>query len=182
MDYAVGIYEDIVETLADFVEKEALPEALIDILLSDNIEINTFELSEKEFINISADKTTSIKPINIILKPKNLFADGLELLASLQKPSSKFQVAQMFLLLILKIVKSSVCDLPVDADKVLIFLHERNAYRIGIDESELIALFDNIAYGKIIKFMLKYKIAEIVDGKVMLLEKVHITKQYTENN
>jgi hypothetical protein len=138
--------------------------------------------NKKDFVLISLKNGSakSFKLTNIIINFKDMLDMLIDIALISTIPSSDIQMAKFVLFLAYKIFGLSTKNLSESAAKVLLFLHRNNAYSKYINEDEIIKhLYSQDSVGKdivntAINDLSKVKCIDIVQGDIILLEKVYL--------
>lgn len=130
------------------------------------------------------EESVSYKAGNIKIDLKKALVAGLEFVASINKPESIFNYIQIIIVSAIFIAKSIKQEIGKLEAQVIFFLHEKDAYDVGIEEKKLIDEVqdwyqkqegdvlgrDNVI--NVINFLYEIDIVDIDNGTVYLNEKV----------
>ncbi|MDR0474165.1 MAG: hypothetical protein LBH43_10905 [Treponema sp.] len=121
----------------------------------------------------------SFKLTNIIINFKDMLDMLMELALTSAIPSSAVQAAKLALFVSYKVLKLSTKELSETTARVLLFLHQKNAYSKVISEDEVLNYLalqgpmEKDAVNLAINDLLKLKCIDIVGGEITLLEKIY---------
>ena len=130
------------------------------------------------------ENSASYKAGNVKIDLKKALVAGLEYVASVNKPESIFNYVQMIIVSVLFVVKSIKQEIGKLETQVVYFLHERDAYEVGIEEEEFICAMQKwyqqkegeiLERGDVdaaLKFLYGVKIVDFDNGKICLKEKI----------
>lgn len=129
-------------------------------------------------------KPMSLKPGNLFVDMKGALKAAAEIFAGYQKPDDWLAAIQLLLILIFSLKGIMNVELPENTAEILIQLNRMGAYDSSVDEEALLQKvqdfekkqgLESIEKQKFIEtmdFLDRYKIVEILNGKVRLAEKV----------
>lgn len=128
------------------------------------------------------DEAVSYKFGNIRMDLKKAIVAGLELMASVSCPESLFNYVQLLVVGALFIQKVTQQNIGKIEAHIVYYLHIRNGYEIGIERESFIDdlfkwnkaknenILNPVEIENAIKNLYKWKVIDIVDGKIWLKE------------
>ncbi|MDR1149888.1 MAG: hypothetical protein LBK66_14795 [Spirochaetaceae bacterium] len=138
--------------------------------------------SKRDFVLVNRKNGTakSFKLTNIIVNFRDMLDMLIDITLTSAIPSSTVQAVKFILFLTYKVLGLSTENISESATQVLLFLHQNNAYSRAIQEDEVFKHFDSQGSIKMdainiaIKDLLKIRCIDIVQGKIVLLEKIYL--------
>ena len=118
-----------------------------------------------------ANKTVSIKGLNIIYKQEVLLQSIIETGLTIAIPQNKTETIRTALYLIYKIALESTIEIKSIHAELLRECHIRNAYSIPVKEEDLLDLVPGASPNEITELD-KMKCIEIINGYIYLRERV----------
>lgn len=139
---------------------------------------------ERKGMIFLGEESFSYKLGNVRLDLKKAIGAALELMASVNLPENFFNYLQLLIVGAFFIQKSMKLEIGKNEAYILYFLHQRNCYESGIDETNFQKEFkkwceekmesfpDGLKCEKAVETLHKYKIINIENGKIYLKERV----------
>jgi len=178
VDFISELTDDVLEvnTLNGSLDRESI-DRLIDTHVCFIMDENTTDFV---LVNLKGGPATSFKLANVIVNFRSMLEALLGIALAAGLPSSSAEAARIVLLLTYKILGVSTKGLSQNAAQVLIFLHQNDAYSNEVCEEEILShlssrdLLTKEALNAAINELLKVRCIDIVQGNVILLEKVYL--------
>ncbi len=178
MEYDNALKQELERSALQYDMTEATGDYLVDNF------ITVIPEDARKGMVFLGENSASYKAGNVKIDLKKALVAGLEYVASVNKPESIFNYIQMVIVSVLFVVKSVKQEIGKLEAQVVYFLHERNAYEVGIEEERLISAVqdwykqreggilerDNV--NAALNSLYKVNIIALDDGKVYLREKV----------
>lgn len=168
-------------TLNNETEKNNLPATIADEFLTNCLQIDADNYSERQFMTINGT-SRSFKLSNISIDLKRAIEIAIELMLSSTIPNGSLAAVQMILLVIFKIAQLSEKKIDRDEAEVVIALHQLNAYKNSVSTEKLCSYMvqgdlndsqkDMNKINEILDALSDYRIIDITEDKIQLKEKV----------